>query len=188
MIPLAAIIPPTHLEPLILLPVAFLSLLTLTLALRGRKVDDHPHCRKCKFDLFLQPPTTTRCPECGSPLSSKKSIRQGKRQLNSRPFTIALLVLLICSADAAIHAWHRAKTITWIHYAPDWWLQRQADSKRADSRDTALAELTRRILTGQIPPKLESALVAKALAYQADPSRPWVPGWGDIVQATFQCR
>jgi len=32
---------------------------------RGRRIDNHPWCRKCRFDLHGLWPGAARCPECG---------------------------------------------------------------------------------------------------------------------------
>jgi hypothetical protein len=45
------------LTPLVAAPAAaFAAAALLVFALRGRRVDDHPLCRKCGFDLFGKPP------------------------------------------------------------------------------------------------------------------------------------
>lgn len=54
-----------------LLTIAFIGLAALGLALfwrgwRGRRVDNHPWCRKCCFDLKGVWPGAAKCPECGS--------------------------------------------------------------------------------------------------------------------------
>lgn len=50
--------------------IAFIGLAALGLALfwrgwRGRRIDNHPWCRKCRFDLKGLWPGAARCPECG---------------------------------------------------------------------------------------------------------------------------
>ena len=46
-----------------------LSLAATVVALRGRRVGDHPYCRRCGFDLFGKPPGSTVCSECGADLA-----------------------------------------------------------------------------------------------------------------------
>jgi tRNA(Ile2) C34 agmatinyltransferase TiaS len=46
----------------------------LVRGLRGRRIDDHPLCRRCGFDLTGKPETSTRCPECGSDLRRPRAI------------------------------------------------------------------------------------------------------------------
>src|SRR5215208_2333842 len=54
--------------------------LMMILARRGRRIDDHPLCRKCGFDLFGLPGTSHNCPECGRDLRRRRATRIGHRQ------------------------------------------------------------------------------------------------------------
>src|SRR5688500_20118731 len=44
-------------------------MLFVRLGLRGKRVDDHPLCRRCGLDLFGLPEGATKCSECGADLS-----------------------------------------------------------------------------------------------------------------------
>ena len=44
------------------------------LGLRKRYVGDHPHCRKCGFDLFGRNESSVVCSECGADLNARKAI------------------------------------------------------------------------------------------------------------------
>ena len=57
-----------------------LAVVLLVAGWRGKKIDDHPWCRKCRFDLVGCPETTESCPECGADLTSKRSFRIGQRR------------------------------------------------------------------------------------------------------------
>jgi ankyrin repeat protein len=48
--------------------------------LRGRSVDNHPHCRKCGYDLYGRPAGGVVCPECGSDLKQPGAVRSGQRR------------------------------------------------------------------------------------------------------------
>lgn len=56
----------------------------LVLGVRGRRVDDHPLCRTCGFDLFGvrvgESGRPARCTECGVGLESPRTIRVGNRE------------------------------------------------------------------------------------------------------------
>src|SRR5688500_20138720 len=55
-------------------------MLFVRLGLRGKRVDDHPLCRRCGFDLFGLPEGATECSECGADLSVRwKAVRIGNR-------------------------------------------------------------------------------------------------------------
>ena len=63
---------------------------------RGRPVDDHPHCRKCGYDLFGLSLRGAVCPECGAPLNQRKAVRVGVRERRR-----GLIVLAIACGVAA---------------------------------------------------------------------------------------
>ena len=58
--------------------VVLIGMCLLAVGLRGRRVNDHPVCRRCKFDLVGLYPDAGRCPECGAPLSGR-AVRRGVR-------------------------------------------------------------------------------------------------------------
>ncbi|QDU35564.1 hypothetical protein KS4_36470 [Poriferisphaera corsica] len=105
---------------------ALLTLLPLTfllLALRGKPIDQHPVCRKCRYDLTgLKPPLTT-CPECGSSLTSpSKSIRIGNRRKKPAPITIAASFLFLTTLFTGFLTFAHFKPINLNQYKPVWLL------------------------------------------------------------------
>src|SRR4051812_37949123 len=56
----------------------------LVFGVRGRRVDDHPVCRKCGFDLYGRPEESTRCSECGTDLRKRRTVRVGNRKKRRR--------------------------------------------------------------------------------------------------------
>jgi len=56
-----------------------LALLTIAFAWRGRRIDDHPLCHRCGFDLFNLPDSVTNCPECGNLFRQPRATRIGHR-------------------------------------------------------------------------------------------------------------
>jgi hypothetical protein len=57
-----------------------LAVLLWRLGRRGRRMDDHPLCRKCGYDLFGLPADSGRCSECGADIKAKRAIRAGNRR------------------------------------------------------------------------------------------------------------
>lgn len=83
-----------------------LGIALLALGLRGRRIDDHPVCRRCQFDLIGVFPAITRCPECGQDLSFK-TVRTGQRQKRQASVScgIGCLSLALCSGMLRTRAW-----------------------------------------------------------------------------------
>ena len=79
-------------------------------ALRGRRVDDHLHCRKCGYDLFGLGVRPAVCPECGADLRQRASVQFGV--VRRRP-ALAVLALLCFFAAYALGP-IRARMREWV--------------------------------------------------------------------------
>lgn len=66
------------------------------LALRGRRVDDHPLCGECDFDLTGRPAASKRCPECGADLTRPTAIVLGHRQPHRPGMVAAGVCVAVC--------------------------------------------------------------------------------------------
>src|SRR4051794_38688488 len=114
--------------------VAILSLLVLCASaavftgLRGRRIDDHPLCRRCGFDLTGRPDTSTRCSECGADLIHKNSVRVGHRRRRAILIASGIALLLPSLALLATVIFARAGTLNVIQYEPVWLLRRDLSS------------------------------------------------------------
>jgi hypothetical protein len=49
---------------------------------RGEVVDDHPLCKRCRYDLVGCDSMTIHCPECGLDLLSDESVIIGNRKIH----------------------------------------------------------------------------------------------------------
>ncbi|QQE10732.1 hypothetical protein JD969_14655 [Planctomycetota bacterium] len=67
-------------------------------AYRGKRIDNHPLCRSCKYDLTGIHTPYDACPECGYDISSPKLIRRGNRKPRpTHAITYIILALLFTS-------------------------------------------------------------------------------------------
>ena len=79
----------------ILLALAAVALLWV--GVRGRALDDHPHCRTCGYDVFgLVPGGGGVCPECGANLRRRGAVRFGVRQRRRG----LILLAVVCGLGA----------------------------------------------------------------------------------------
>jgi hypothetical protein len=155
----------------------------LGFALRGRRVSDHPVCRRCGFDLFGKPETSTRCGECGADLARRRAVRQGDRRRRARLAWLSLLLAAIAGAKLGVDGYHVTRDRNWARYKPTSWLAREIESSTdIKLRDDSRAELTRRLNGRQLSAAWVDRLTQRALAIQADVSMPWDNWWGDLVQ------
>src|SRR3954471_21620248 len=83
-------------------------------AWRGRRVDDHPVCRKCGFDLFGRPAGAAAvCAECGADLSRRRAMRVGNRVRRRRLMALAIPLLLAAGGWLGLLGWGTARHTDW---------------------------------------------------------------------------
>src|SRR5687768_4721251 len=134
------------------------SLALLAYALRGRRVDDHPICRRCGFDLYGKPEGASVCSECGADLSRPRAIRVGRREKRRRVIAFSLPALLLCVAWLALLGWGAARGTEWNPHKPAWWLMSDARRPDLNARDAALGEMTARLKSGKLSQQQMDAL------------------------------
>jgi predicted RNA-binding Zn-ribbon protein involved in translation (DUF1610 family) len=152
----------------------------------GWRVDEHPLCRRCHFDLFGLPNTSNHCPECGNDLRRKRSQRVGHRVWRPLPAIFGCLFLVPSLAWLSAITWVRVRHIRPLDWEPTALLMREVHSGNPTARQVALAELFRRL------PKLSREQISRiaddALAQQANEQTIWQPEWGDFLELAHQQR
>ena len=159
---------------LLTLSTSTLGIALLIFGLRGKRLDYHPVCRKCKYDLSGLPDSAT-CPECGTNLKTPRSTLVGNRR--KRPVLIATGLLLILLATFVAGSLLLKNDHN--HYKPMWWLRIEARNTSGSSAKAAIEEISQRDWSDN--PKLAQTLYEDALKVQADTSRPWMKQWGNIA-------
>ena len=150
--------------------------------LRGTRIDDHPICRKCGFDLVGLPGTSLVCSECGADVKRKGAVRTGHRRRRRGLVVVGASAIVLCGVFLGLVGWVVSKGIDINQYKPVWWLVRKAKGNDAKVRDAALGEMLRRIRVGQMREGHLQVVVDEAIAAQGDLKREWATGWGDIVE------
>lgn len=172
---------------IIVAPLALVLLATgitlLVRGLRGVAVDDHPVCRRCRFDLVGLPKTSARCSECGADLSVPHAIFAGNRRRRPGLIAAGVVVLLPCLAGLVLLTVMTVSNVAWIEYAPQWYVMWQARGATAAVHDPALAELSRRLASSLMSDGQVAVVVDAGLELQADRSATWVPAWGDLIES-----
>ena len=142
----------------------------VALGRRGRRVDEHPVCRRCGRDLFkLESPQT--CPECGRSLAAPRAIRTGNRRrmpwaigVGSAAIVAGLIPLALVAAAAVID----------VRNQPLWLLRRANNA-------AAVVEVDRRSQSGLLAAEQQASLVEQFLGDQADAEMAWVPEKGGFL-------
>lgn len=152
--------------------------------LRGKRIDDHPWCRKCRFDLHgTTDHRTGDCPECGANLAPPKAICRGQRRKRKYAILLGLTGLLLSSAGGGALIYADAADINLQHYKPHWLLVHEANlSPDTDASNFALNELERRYTQGQLSADQIDGLIEQALIHLSDMDRPWQQQWGGLIE------
>lgn len=145
------------------------------LGLRGRRVDDHPVCRKCGRDLYGLDAESRVCPECGCYLFPDR-IRTGNRVRRFRLVgvgatlaTLALLAVAPLAMSLVLGAEGERLKPTWLLL----WESRTSAS--------AVEEIDRREMAGALDAGEVDRVVARWLDDQGDANRPWLFEKGDFL-------
>jgi hypothetical protein len=159
------------------------ALCILAYALRGRRTDDHPLCRKCGFDLFGLPATSARCPECGRDVTVRRAVRVGHRRKRRLPLAMGLLLFSLAVTPIVVVKVARARGVDWNQYKPVSWLLRETNV--ANSRDAAMRQLISRLTQRRLSNPDLRTLAHHALAHQGDRSQTWLPEWGTFLETAY---
>jgi len=152
------------------------------LGVRGRRVDDHPVCRKCGFDLVGLPEGSVVCSECGADVKKRGAVRVGHRRKLKWLVGAGAGLVVMCVGFLGVVGWVVGRGADVNEYKPVWWLMREASGGDAKVRDPALGELLRRVKDGTLSEGQLAKVVDRALEIQGDMSKAWVTGWGDMVE------
>jgi len=135
---------------LILVASLFSGTILLVSGLRGRKVDDFPYCRECRYNLTGL--TGQRCPECGS-LTTETGVIIGRRRRRPRLIVAGLLLCIPTMAVLIGAQTQWARSVNWYQKLPTWWVfkDQQSDNRKVSYR--AGDELKSRFLHGEMNQK-----------------------------------
>jgi hypothetical protein len=147
----------------------------------GGRIDDHPICRRCGFDLVGYP-NAANCAECGAELKAAGAIRRGHRKRDRMALASGLIICTPVVLLFAIVIGASLLKVNWNSYKPLWLLRTEATSLSAVRSDAALFELLSRLRTPSLSDEQISTVTESALAMQADRSRPWNEKWGDFLE------
>ncbi|MHC4218143.1 MAG: hypothetical protein ACYSU7_06760 [Planctomycetota bacterium] len=146
---------------------------------RGRLLDDHRYCRRCRYDLAGSPADEPRCPECGADLTGRRAVRHGRRARRRWALALGGVLLVLAAAGTVLFA----TQVDWTTYKPVWLLRQDLASGNPTVALRARQEVLRRINAGAMPDRAIRRFVDEALAIQADSTVPWDTFWGDVFEA-----
>lgn len=155
---------------------------TIALGRRGRRINDHPACRQCGFDLLAHYPGANNCPECGAGIKLARFVVKGqrKRMWSLIALGTPLVVLPLATIGIVLFAGLTHKNIN--AYKPLGLLLWEA--KRCS--DQELKEIGRFLCDQQLKSKLTQAeidrIVAVIIDMQKDYSTPFEQEWSAFLK------
>jgi len=151
---------------------------------RGRRIDNHRVCAKCRYDLHGLPhEDAALCPECGAKLTRPKATRVGNRQPRNGFLWAGVVLVLLGLVGVVGIGIPIAQGYDWLKIQPVWMLVDTAGDTNAPTRAAAAQqELLKRYRARELTPNHFDRIIKEALARQADRSIPWDYFWGDMVE------
>ena len=169
-----------------LVAILFISLLAgllfIILGFRGKRINDHPVCRWCKFDLDGVYPESITCPECGAGLKREGTVLQGARQ---RVIPLASLGIFLCLTSVipvGIVGYAALTGSDLNKFKPLSLLFWEAKHASQAQSVTIANELMNRAMSRSLSAAEYDSVVEATLARQADPALPWAEEWGDLIE------
>lgn len=168
-----------------LVPPIFLAIyfVVIFLGLRRKRIDDHPVCRKCRYDLTGTPEPRRTCPECGRDISYPKAILIGNRRRRPVMLTLAAAMTMLPIVWIAINL-----SVPNIHsYKPLWLLRFEARQVDLPVCEQALREISRRASRGSLTAVDLSGLLDDAI-YIREHHTHWPLQWTRMTLYLAQTR
>lgn len=168
-----------------LILVFVIGILFIVLGFRGRRINRHPQCRQCGFDLEGIYPASVTCSECGAGLKRPGAVRNGVRRRNFSLIFAGALIALVPLLPIAVVIYSAATGANLNKHKPLWLLLAEARFASATTQGPLAAEVLDRIVTQKLTPAETLRAASTAVAIQRDRSVPWAEQWGDIVERTI---
>ncbi len=154
----------------------------LLLGLRGRRINDHPICRGCGFDLVGVLPAGSTCPECGAGIKSGQWVRTGARQKRAGMAEFGGVLAAITIVPLGLMLSEGGLTLNLLADKPTAVLLEESDHAALGAVEPVLEELQTRWTAGTLTKDQKLRIIASVLEHQRDLSRPWSELRGDLFE------
>ena len=161
--------------------VLFISVILFALGLRGRRVDDHPLCGRCRFDLSRQPATSDRCPECGADIRLAKAVVIGHRARNRRLLASGAVLLLLIVVPMIVVGIAVLRGASWRAYTPTWFELAEARNAFRGDVGAAIDELIARDTAAKLQADQQRQLADAIVQCQVNVAVPWKSTWSSWI-------
>lgn len=159
-----------------------IGIVLLALGVRGRRLNDHPICSRCRYDLVGLNPTPALCPECSGELAHPRAVIDGARAKRRGLIALGAIMLLLAVGGGGLLAWGAASRFNWNTIKPEWLLEREALAFGASFDPGVLDELLRRAGQGELGSATHRRVAEHAITLQPDPAAAWAVQYGDLIE------
>jgi hypothetical protein len=135
----------------------------LVLGWRGKKVDNHRRCRKCRYDLHGCEALVARCPECGANLRRRRAAVFGMRIRQPRLIAWGWSCLAVLFFGGAGAGYVASQGLFDAVNKPMWWLKADAQSSHAQRSLDAWDALSDHYYDGTLDAETTAGLIDLAL-------------------------
>lgn len=157
-------------------------IVTIVLALRGRRIDDHPVCRRCRFDLVGVHPGAEVCPECGRSLDAR-AVRTGNRRRRKGLLAVGVIALALALFGVAGIVASTLGGAALNPYKPLWMLLSEAKGSDAKRTSDAIDEIEDRLAGNALSDEAIARVVRFSLDRHAHADDPNAPRWIDLIES-----
>ena len=148
----------------------------------GRRIDRHPLCAACGYDLLGRRPYTRRCAECGADISGL-AIRVGHRACRPRPLFGGLVLSLPAFLVIASMTYVVVRGIDITPHKPAWWLVYELGGSEA-TETAAFNELATRMQKQLLADHHITSVADHCLENQRSAYVEWRQVWGAFLEAS----
>ncbi|QDU35153.1 hypothetical protein KS4_32330 [Poriferisphaera corsica] len=173
---------------LILCAAIFSGLLLIYLAHLGKKLDNHPVCKYCKYDLYGSPRPFLECPDCGRPIHDIRYITHGNRRKRPQLQILGLILILPAFTYLAIDFYADATGQPLAAFTPSNILHYQLEYTQTDSPShlEAMDQLIKRAAYSDLKPQTVSELLTELLTFPRTELITYEPTFSQLLLAAYQ--
>ena len=154
----------------------------LVLGFRGKRLNDHPVCGWCRFDLSGVYPGAVTCPECGAGLKRANAVRIGQRRRRPIALALGLVMVVIPTLGLGAGLFTMLAGEDLNAYKPVALLLWEGRHGGAATSKAAAVQLVDRMSNAKLSADQTANVVEAALDIQENPRRPWATEWGDLIE------
>ncbi len=158
-----------------------LGLVMIPVGWRGWRINRHPICTLCRFDLVGLYPQQITCPECGAGLRRRKGVRIGARRRLWPFIGLGVILILAPLAPLGLVLYGAATGADINKHKPLGLLLWEARIASPKAMEAIGSELHLRLRGNRLDEAQRQRLLETTLRIHSDRSRPWDSNWASFL-------